>query len=329
MGFWRGAVLAAAWLCAGAAGATEGAREDAADAVAWPLPWAKATTLVYDDRYEKVVRRGGAETTVRGQGVTHVSTTPAADGYRQRWWSENLEFDAAQLGGMAPVMAAAVKALEGVPIEFQLDAAGAYVSLTNVENVAGRYRSALKSMFAGIDAEIPAEAKAEAADILAMLDRLADTLTSPEVLSVTLAEAPAAYNAVAGGGLAPGREYRFADEGRSPLSDRPLPRSNLMTLAAAPDAPGRYDVRWVIELEPEALHAQLAESFDRLTAGTETGMEGAALFSGARIATTIDYRVDAASGRVERMQRTKVQRFGDQDETETSVMTLRRPAPAT
>jgi hypothetical protein len=187
-----------------------------ADGVEWPLPWRIGTTLEYDQVYVSTNRRDGQEFTVKATDVARISIERAdADGYVQRWVSTDPKYDLSALPEQARLaVTAAAEALRDLPLDVRLNAEGAYLGLVDLETLRQKYRSAMETAFERIlqpySDQLPSDGEA-------ILARVIDTLTAPSVVEQQFAELPAAYNFVAGGGLAPGVEYAYEDQGLNPL----------------------------------------------------------------------------------------------------------------
>jgi hypothetical protein len=300
------------------------------DEVAWPLPWVAGRTLVYADSYRQVSLHDGQETSLHGTSTTYVDGVRHGDGYRQRWRSEGMAFkvrgmETAVAGfDMQAVMAEAARAFEGVVIEVDLDAGGAYDRIANLDALVTIMRGMLRSMFDEMSRGLVANGM-PAAQWQAVADAILGQVANRDTLAGTLAEAPVAYNFMARGGLVPGQTHAFTDEGVLPLGGAPVARNHQLRVVPAPSAPGRYDVRWTVELDRHAVRDAVVASVDAMFASIPElkGTSAEALADGIQVATTVEYRIDGATGIVERMRRTTNKSFAGRKDTEVAEMVLR------
>jgi hypothetical protein len=299
--------------------------------VEWPLPWQAGTTLEYDHAYASTNRRDGQDYTIKATDVTRISVERAdSDGYVQRWVSTDPTYDLSALPEQARLaITAAAEALRDLPLDVRLDADGAYLGLLDVETLRKQYREAMEASFARIMAphaeQLPADAEA-------LIVRMIDTLTAPAVVEQQFAEIPAAYNFIAGGGLSPGVEYAYEDQGVNPLGGESIAMHNTLAMSVA-DRQGVYEVRWRIEPDVHALALAIERAAGEMlgdalaSAGEAQQAEAAETMAAARrdaeFTTTVTYRVEASSGVVQRMEHVQVKRFGNKDETTTNVLTLK------
>lgn len=300
--------------------------------IEWPLPWRAGVVLEYDQQYTSTDRRDGRDHTVSATDVVRISIVRAdEDGYVQRWVSTDPAYDlTAMPEEMRLAVGTAAEAFRDLPMDVRLDAEGAYVGVLDVAALQSRYREALEQAFADVagraDPALPAETRA-------LLSKMTDALTAPAVIEQQFAELPAAYNFVAGGGLAPEVEYRYDDTGTSPLGGESIAMRNRMSLAATDD-PDVYALHWRIEPDNAAITAIIRRFVDDLmqdqlkAAGPEqeaayaTAM--AELGKRADFNTTVTYLVDGTTGVVQRMEHVQVKRIGNKDETSRTVLTRRR-----
>lgn len=300
--------------------------------VEWPLPWVQGRTLVYADEYRQVSTRDGMEVTIEGTSTTHVEGAPKGDGYRQRWRSEGMDIQVRGMESMAAtidmqaVMTSAGTALEGMVVEIDLDGEGAYTGIANLDALVGRMRSVMQGMFDDMFSTLRKQEPVQPGQWQAFVEALLAQIASPEVLEAGLSEAPLAFNYMAGGGLEPGRTYSFEDQGELPIGNAPVARSHQLRVAAAVDAPGKYDATWTVALDRNAVRDAVVAMMDEAAAATLPELEGLgtdALAEGIDVSTTVVYRIDGASGIVERMRMKTTKRFADRLEVETLGMRLR------
>lgn len=322
-GFWRGvwpALMVAACVVSGPAWAAEPAA-DAAD-VSWPLPWGAAKPLVYRESYTKTTRRQGGEFTVTGGGRTEITAERSGEGWRQTWRSTEPTIDASQMGPAKAVMESAVRAFSGIDLVVDLDAEGAFTGVANLDELATRYRAALAEMLGAFDARAPKEGEAKQKHD-AMVTNLVTQLSAPELLRAQMSEVPFAYNYIAGGGFPAGTVHSFSDEAVMPFDPKPMKRDQTLLLMPADDVPGHYDVKWTIEPNPEDLRRVILATLDRMADGMpELEDAGKDVLRDVRFSSTIDYRIDGATGVVQWMRRTTRKLYQGRDDLETAEMRL-------
>lgn len=322
------ALLCGCLLLAGQAWAET---EASGDDLHWPLPWRAGRVLVYDQQYETTNRRDGKTVTVSGTDALELRIVRAdEDGFVQRWTSTDPKLELAQLPeALRLPMKAAVDAFAGLPLDVSLDRQGAYRGLANLDTLQPVYRKAMEQLVADMlaQSETPATDQGRA-----MMATMTQMLTTREVIEQEMAEIPAAYNFVAGGGLEPGMEYTYEDEGLAALDQSAIKRTNKVSLEATDDA-DVYRVQWRIEPDNAAVAQLVRKAVDEMLAGqfdlsdpkqkAEYDEALAKVGDDADYSTNVSYLVDATTGIVQRMEHVQVERIGKKDETTTIVLTLR------
>ena len=299
------------------------------DALSWPLPWKPGQALVYDQRYESEESRDGKTMRVVSTDVVDLLMAPRAEGgWVQTWTGRDPRM---QTEGLPPQMdrmfAAGIEAFRDLPIDIALNADGHFENVANLPDVQPRFRRALQGLFDAMLGETKGKPGADEAEVV--FARMVDTMTAPAVLESQLGETPAAYNFVSRGGLVPGREYEYADEYANPLDGGMIASANSLLLTRAADEAGMVDVRWTVRPDLDAITAVIARFVDRTLQGRAPGPKERAelvarLRDGAEFVTVVSYRVDPASGVVQRMEVMQRKQFGGKQETERTTMTLRR-----
>lgn len=327
-----GVLLVCAW--SGPVARADEARESdqaADDAVTWPLPWRVGVRLEYDQTYRSVSVRNGKPVEITGTDLVSVEIVRAdTGGFVQRWTSlaPSLQTDALP-ADLASTMQAALAAMADIELDVALDEEGSYQGLANLDDVHARYSAALRAMFATLaDKQGTTDAATKAT-----FDNMVGMLTARPVMENQLAEQPAAYNFVAGGGLELDAQYEYDDEGTSPIGGKPIKMKNRLWLGEADD-PGLYALRWEVEPDAEATAQMIAEAVRKMlapqlaSAGPEAARQIQTAIDGvrrdAKFTTTVEYLVDRQTGIVERMQHVQVKRFGQKDETTTTTHQRRR-----
>lgn len=315
----RGSALALVAALAFAPGHA-GAETPDGETVSWPLPWKDGLTLVYDDSYSKTSQRDGASYSVGTTSRSHIATTRTADGFRQRWWTRDAKVDADGMGPASAIVRASMESLADLELEILLDAEGAYSAVGNLDALVPRMRAALdRTMDAAFAA---ANMPPESNEVKAAKAAVINQLTAPAVLEVSLAETPHVYNSLAGGGIPPG-ETSFEDEGLMPIGGEGMvKRTNTLTVVAAPDAPGHWDVRWRVQPDSAQIRAKLVAAAEQIMAEMKHPADKVvAQIGDVDFGSVVDYRIDGATGIVERVKRVTRKQFSGRVEIETHEMT--------
>ena len=295
--------------------------------ITWPLPWRAGVVLEYDQSFVSVNKKGDVTVAVSGTDVVRISIDRAdTGGFVQRWVSTDPKLDVDQLPAeLRTVMTSTAQAFKGLALDVRLDKEGGYQGLLNIAELQPRYRDA---MLAIMTKALSLGGKPPKPEDTAMVTRMVDTIAAPAVVETQLAEEPAAYNFVAGGGLAMDTEYEYEDEGANPLGGKPIKMVNTMSLQQAPDQ-DLYEVHWRVvpdATQTAAMIKQFARDMfkdQKNLPAAEIEKSLAELSMDAEFSTSVTYLVNKASGIVERMESVQVKRFGSKNETERTVMTLR------
>jgi hypothetical protein len=237
--------LAAALLCALALPAF--AADDAAKAttVKWELPWKAGTSIEYaventvDDATKEKPQR------TRGTSTNVVSITQArADGFVQTWSERDATYRVLEGDKSAEAfMAALAESFKGIAIEVDLDAAGNYTRLRNLEAISPVMREAVRKAIAGgAEAElakIPDAAKREEMRKASAgkVDEYLARMTSPQVLETMLAREISWYNAFVGIDIEPDTEYSLDTELPNPFNGPAFPAKLTFSLSVSADDP--------------------------------------------------------------------------------------------
>lgn len=333
---WTRWVVAAATLALCATGAAAEKRSFSKtsslpdpDALSWPVPWKPGMVLVYDQHHESERVEGEHVLRMTGTDVVELRLSGRGDGgWVQRWIGRDPRL---QADGLPPqvekMMAAAVVSFRDLPIDVALNASGHFENVANLPDVQPRYRRALQGMFDTLLAELKGKPGADQAEV--MFARMVDTASSPAVLESQLGETPAAYNFVTSGGLVPGRQYDYDDEYANPIDGELIASRNSLLLTRAADEPGAVDVRWTVRPDPEGTTAAVMRFVERTmpaSAMTDTERDAfaAKLKADAEFVTEVSYRVDPASGIVQRMELVQRKHFAGKREKERTTLVLRR-----
>ena len=299
------------------------------DALTWPLPWQRGTTLVYDQRHESEESKDGRSVRIAATDVVDLRTTPRdGGGWIQRWIGRDPKIHAEGLPPqMQQVITAAAESFRDLPIDIALNGEGHFENVANLPDVQPRFRRALQGMFDAMLADAKGKPGADQAEV--MFSRMVDALTAPAVLESQLGEMPAVYNFVSGGGLVVDRRYDYQDEHANPLDGEPVASANTLLVTRVEGDARLVDVHWTVRPDLDALSGVIARFVDRTMQGqAPDGKERATLIAqlrdGAELVTEVTYRVDPATGIVQRMELVQRKHFGGKQETERTTLVLRR-----
>lgn len=322
------AVLALAWPLVAIAQQDDGA-DATAETIEWPLPWKQGTRIEYDQSYRAVESRDGKQVAITGSDrivleIMRVDET----GFVQRWTGTDPRIETGDLPeSLAATLRATIEAMRDLAIDVQLDKEGAFAGIANLDEIHPRYREAMREMVENLTATGKPDAAAKAA-----VDRMIDMLTARPVLEQQLADIPAAYNFVSGGGLELDAEYEYEDSGTNPLGGEPIPMRNRLHLTTADD-PRFHALTWEVEPDAQAASALAAQAAEQMLAPQAVGQDAGAqeelqqaleqARADAKFTTTVSYLVDKATGVIERMEQVEVKRFGGKDQTTTTLLQRR------
>lgn len=303
------------------------------DALEWPLPWKPGMVLTYDQHYTSEEAKDDVSVRVTATDVVELRMTPrVGGGWVQSWTGREPKLHSE---GLPPqlhrMMAAAVESFRDLSIEVALDAEGHFENIANLPDVQPRFRRTLQGMFDGMLAEMKGKPGSDEAEVT--FARMVDAMSAPAVLESQLGETPAVYNFVSGGGLAPDRQYDYADEYANPLDGEMIASANTLRLTRPADAAHLVDVHWIVRPDLDGITGVITRFVDRTLQGQAQAKAQdekarakmvAALRDGAEFVTEVTYRVDPASGLVQRMDMVQRKRFGVKQETERTTLQLRR-----
>jgi hypothetical protein len=229
----------------------------AAETIRWPVPWSAMPTLVYEtERLDREDKAGTHEAT-RSADITEISVSQAReDGFRQRWRSEGATFEVLEGDKtMEAPMRDAMQAFAGMPLEVELDAAGQYTRLHDVEALAARFREAMGPVVhAGIDAQLatldaPVQEKART-EALAQVDAMLDRMAAPAMVEAMLSRVLQTYNGFVGVDLEPGQWYELETELPNPLGGPAFPAKLQVMLTPSNDEADDVWLEWNQRIDP-------------------------------------------------------------------------------
>jgi hypothetical protein len=248
--------------------------EPAGDVIHWALPWREDMALRYEaEDYDVDVDANGREST-RTTGIETLRITEARDdGYLQEWSYSDTRY-AVEEGdpASAEIVEAMMAALGDLVLEVELDAAGNYAGIRNLEVLRERMRPVIKdSLLAAFDAAVakaPAADAADAADARAagvgFIETMIDGLTAPAMFEAILSEDALRYNDLVGSELEEGRHYDVDVELDNPLGGPPLPARVTLGAYVRESEPDDVFIEWTTRADPEKAAAAAAAVADTL-----------------------------------------------------------------
>lgn len=179
----------------------------AAPTVHWVTPWREGMELRYaTDDHDLSVGEGGRESSRTTSIETLRITEAREDGFVQEWSFADTRYEQLEGGeGQAAVMQRMMDSLADLRLEVDLDAAGNYAGLRNLDAVAGRMRPVLRESFldlfaAGFEAGVgegeggAATTAAAGEEAIAFVDGMVERMTDPVILGVLLSRDVAMFN---------------------------------------------------------------------------------------------------------------------------------------
>jgi hypothetical protein len=238
----------------------------AADKILWQIPWKPGTTLTYATELLTDEQRGAQHSKQRATDTTQVRITQATlDGFVQAWTSKQAEIET--LAGEtrdAQLMRAFMQSAEGLVLEVELDKAGNYARVHNLDAVVPRMRAAFRPMLlAGVEdamSKLPEKDRPAARDkALAQVDVVMERLLQPAVISALMTRTVQTYNAFVGLDVEPGMTYTLDTDLPNPIAEQPFPAKLSVTLTVSEDDADDLFVDYVQEIDAEkAMDALIA-----------------------------------------------------------------------
>lgn len=255
----------------------------AAERVRVPMPWTAGQTVVYDDEalQHDAAGEGGPETR-RITDRTRIRVEAAGrDAVVQTWVTLDTRVEAVDGDRtMADLLAPVLASLDEVPVAIELDGAGRYRRVRDLDALADRVRAAMLPAFLanlergfGDDGKIrkldrDVALAAARSDLEANMDRIVsrDSVEAGAAMQARL------LGAFAGKTLVAGRSYRDREPILSPIEGHPLPGLREYTLEIDRDDPGLARIRWTHRLDADGDPAALWSLAQEL--GAETRGDG-------------------------------------------------------
>lgn len=307
----------------------------AAERVRMPVPWRTGMTLVYDT--ESIHREKNAE----GSGSRRVTdrTEVRVDeagrkGHVLVWTTRDSRVEA--IDGdrhTTDLLAPMLEKLDGLPVTIELDRDGRYRRVRNLEDIAGRVRTAIRPILeAGLEKSFGKDGpKVSKYDRTAALDAARAQLDAaiPQIITLDGVEHVSSsqmktFSAFVGMSLEVGKRYRDATPIESPMEGKPLPGQREYVLEIDREDATLVRIHWTHALDAAGDAAAQWRLVEELTGEAPTGA-GAPKDLSLREEGVLVFRRD--TGIIELVETVNTSRYGRQhDEHERHRMRLRGSA---
>lgn len=243
----------------------------AADEILWQVPWKQGMSLSYATELLTEQEKGTERTKTRATDTTHVRITQAsAEGFVQAWTAEKAKIET--LAGSdrdARLMQGAMNDTAGMVIEVELDKAGNYVQVYNLEAITPRMRTALRPMaLAGVEAglaELPEKERAAAREkAMPQVDAMMERMLQPAILSALLTRTIQTYNAYVGLEAEPGMTYTVDTELPNPVAGKPIPAKLSVTLTVSEEDPDDLFIDYLQVIDSDKAVDALVETGEQI-----------------------------------------------------------------
>lgn len=230
--------------------------------VHWVTPWREGMSLRYaTEDHDVSVGEGGRESSRTTSIETLRITEAREDGFVQEWSFADTRYQQLEGGeGQEAVMQQMMDSLADVRLEVDLDAAGNYAGLRNIDALAARMRPAMREGFlalfaAGVesaggegDEATTAAARAQA---LEFVDGMVERMTDPAILGVLLSRDVAMFNDAFDAELEVDTPYEVDVEIDNPIGGGALPAR--VSLLVHLGEPGSDDavLAWTTHMDRE------------------------------------------------------------------------------
>lgn len=232
------------------------------EVIEWLAPWREGVALRYATESHDVVMGAGGKGRSRTTAIETIRITEARDdGFVQSWSFADSRYEQLEGGGeQEALVRQALESLPDLALEIDLDAAGNFMRLRNVDQLVEILRPAMLGVFEqafekGVRGAggFPAGADGEAArnDARAAAAGIADRMMQPDVVSALLSRDALAYNDLFGASLQAGVPLEVDVDIESPLGLGRMPAR--VTLLMQPGAPGSDEATldWTTRMDPE------------------------------------------------------------------------------
>jgi hypothetical protein len=307
----------------------------AAERVRMPVPWQAGTALAYDT--ESIHRQKSAEDT-GSRSVTDRTDVRVVEagrkGYGLVWTTHDSRVETIDGDrGITDLIAPMLEQLDGLPVFIELDGDGRYARVRNLDEVAGRVRTAMRPVLManfektfGNDNPKVTKYDRDAALAIAreQLDASLEQIITRDGIETMSSGQIKTFTAFVGKSLEPGRRYRDAEPIESPLEGMPLPGKREYAIELDREDPALARIRWTHALDTAGDAAAQWALVAELTGETPTG-EAAPQDLSLREEGILVFRRD--TGTIELVETVNTSRYGRiHDEHERHRMRLRGSA---
>jgi hypothetical protein len=252
--------------------------------VKWEMPWKQGVVVDYASESLQDEVKDGVRSRSRSTDTTHVRITEAnAKGFVQAWTSEGYRYEVLDGASDEAEKRAFMAAFGDTTLEANLDAAGNYAGLRNLDSILPRLRKASEPMLkANIDAELakisdPKAREAARAKAQENLGAVLDTMMAPKLIEALLSREIANYNGFFGIELEPDQSYELETELPNPMGGAAFPAKLTFSLSISADDPEDLFVTYDMVLDREKTAAIALEIGEKLVGQKATDADKAQL----------------------------------------------------
>jgi hypothetical protein len=297
------------------------------DTANWPWPWDAPRTLSYDLEQRIETTRRGRTSLMRSTEIQHITGDP---GGGQVWRASDAKVEYPE--GFAAEQRAQVEALNRsinrIGVRVTLDAQGATTGIGNLAELLPEFRRSIEAVALPAQEKALAamENEAERARAKETSDRLLQAITSEAVIAAELMRLPVAYNFPGKGGVVMGETIQYEEDAPNPLGGDPFPMQGSFRVDPPATEGGPIEMTWTVTMDPERSAPVLLDTAERMMGKTLSADERAKLPGRVVLRVVTRYRIDAATGVIQWLERSETRDvFGARDER-FLVMTLRPEA---
>lgn len=299
----------------------------ASDTASWPWPWDGPRTLSYDLKQSIETTRRGTTSLMRSTEIQHITSEP---GLGQLWRASDASIEYPESFGaeQRAQVEALNQAVNRLGVKVTVDAEGATTGIANLAELVPEFQRSIEAVAIPAQARALAaiEDEADRAHMKEQQDRMLQALSSEPVIAAELMRLPVAYNFPGKGGVAMGETIEYEEDAPNPLGGDPFPMQGSFRLDPPAKAGDPIEMTWTITLHPERSVPVLLATVERMMGKTLSEAERAELPGRIIVHVETRYRIDPATGVIQRLERTETRDvFGARDER-TLVMTLRPEA---
>lgn len=304
--------------------AAQAGPEPVAIKIKLPLPWKQGQVLAFDSERVKTETGPGKREKVVSASKVEVRTIEAgAEGFVQEWrWrdarDEVLEGDKRVLAAMAP----AVKEIEAadLPVVVEMDAAGTYQRVRNLDQVGALFRKAMRPVmlslmttgFEEASKGQDAATRQQALDKLpAEADALLERTTQPKLLEAMLTRELETLLNFSGAELEDDQSYVLETVLENPTGGAAFPAKLTFGLYVDEDEPEDVYLEWTMTIDPDKGAKAMVDTAERLYGRTFSPEEAKALPERIAVEDKGFIVFERATGLPEMFQNVRTTKFGE------------------